>query len=112
MAQFRFNHEGFDGYRHALHIYDTIQSWTWPRGQAWLRDQLIRATGSVLLNIAEGLARPGAAGVNQLRIADASVAAVHAALQLVRWQNTLELQDRARRVAMTVRGVIARRSAT
>ena len=109
MARFEFTHEGFDGYRHALCIYDEISTWQWPRGEAWLRDQLVRATGSILLNIAEGLARPGAAGTNQLRIADASAAEVHAALGLVRWRDTAELQQLARRVAMTVRGAIRRR---
>jgi four helix bundle protein len=109
MAWFAFTHEGFDGYRHALCIYDEITAWHWPRGEAWLRDQLVRAVGSILLNIAEGLARPGAAGTNQLRIADASAAEVHAALGLVRWRNTDDLQQLAKRVAMTLRGAIRRR---
>jgi hypothetical protein len=55
------------------------------------------------------LVRPGAAGNNQLRIADASAAEEHAALGLVRWPDTKTLQLRAQRVAMTERGAIRRR---
>jgi len=54
-----------------------------PRGRANLRDQLVGASDSVVLNIAEGAAVAGKAGKNHHRIALREVAECNAAVHLL-----------------------------
>ena len=49
-----FDHERFDCYRLALSVARWLRNTRFPRGDADLRRQAVRAAGSVVLNIAEG----------------------------------------------------------
>jgi four helix bundle protein len=62
----------------------------------WLKDQPCRASGSVVLNIAEAYGRTGNARRNHLRIAYGSVAEVTAGLDVLGGQP--ELQHMCRRI--------------
>ena len=63
-------------------VYRICQSL--PRGWGWLKDQAIRAAGSVHLNIPEGWGRPSRADRNRhFGIATASANEVAAAMDLV-----------------------------
>ena len=54
-----------------------------PRGHAWLADQATRASGSAVLNLAEGLGREGADRVRVLRISRGSLLEADAAVALL-----------------------------
>jgi four helix bundle protein len=81
-VQFAFAHESLDVYRLALDVARWVAMARFGPGMADLRDQAIRASRSVVLNIAEGRARGGDAGRNHLRIALGSAAEVCAVLDL------------------------------
>ncbi len=98
-----FAHETLDVYQLALSIARRLASRTWPKGQGWLRDQAVRASGSVVLNIAEGRGRAGDAGRNHLRIALGSVAEVAAIADLLADES---LRVDARRVGRMLRGMV------
>jgi four helix bundle protein len=53
----QFDHERFDCYRVALEFQGLVPRFFPRRGYAALRDQIDRASSSVLLNIAEGAGR-------------------------------------------------------
>ena len=96
--QFHFDHETLDVYRLALEVARWLNDTTFPRGWAWLRDQAVRAAGSVVLNIAEGRGRTGAAKQNHYRIALASAAETCAALDIIDLPGGPEQQQKLRRV--------------
>ena len=68
------------------------------RHAANLRDQAVRASRSVVLNIAEGAARGGAAAKNHFRIARGSAAETCAALDLATVADARAMQDKLRRI--------------
>jgi len=78
-----FDHETLDGYRYALTVARWLRATQWPPGRAHLKDQGLRASESMVLNIAEGRARTGKAGRNQYRIARGSAAETCAVLDLI-----------------------------
>ena len=80
---YEFAHESLDVYRIALEVARWIGETRFPAGCADLRDQAVRASRSVVLNIAEGRARGGDAGRNHYRIALGSAAESCAVLDLV-----------------------------
>lgn len=86
-----------------------IRQSRWPAGHADLRNQGIRASPSVVLNIAEGWSRPGAAGRNQLRIARASAGEVLAVLDLVELSGGPAAQQELRRIGAMLRRLEQRR---
>ena len=96
--EYRFDHENLDVYRLALEVAREIAGWQAPRGWASLYDQAVRASASVVLNIAEGRARGGPAGRNHYRIAHGSAAETCSALDLLPITNAVELQKKERRV--------------
>ena len=73
---YEFDHERLDVYRIARDVARWLQRQKFPRGTAHLKDQILRATQSTVLNIAEGAGRYGNAGRNHYRIALGSAAAV------------------------------------
>ena len=95
---FEFDHERLDCYQLALGVARELSSVKFPRGDADLRDQAVRAARSVVLNIAEGRARGGGAQRNHYRIALGSAAEVCAALDLVALESREDLQNCLRRV--------------
>jgi len=58
-AQSRFAHQRLDAYHVALRLFASVEEITaqFPRGHSDLRDQLRRAAGSTVRNIAEGANR-------------------------------------------------------
>lgn len=82
MQTFHFDHERLDAYRLSLEVARWVAARDFPAGQASLRDQALRAAQSVVMNIAEGRGRGGAAGRSHFRIALGSAAETCAALDL------------------------------
>lgn len=81
---FVFDHERLDVYRAAVEAARRIRAARWPRRSAHIRDQAVRASESIVLNIAEGVGRgPGDARRNHHRIAFGSTAEARAALDVV-----------------------------
>ena len=79
------NHEKLNCYQNLLCLADELNSISslWPHGQSYLKDQLKRAIGSALLNLAEG---NGKRSKNDRRrffqISQGSIAEVGACLDL------------------------------
>ena len=96
--QYRFDHENLDCYRLAVEVVRWLNLTTFPRGQQAMRDQAVRAAGSVVLNIAEGRARGGDAGRNHFRIALGSAAETCAVLDVVTLPDGADAQAKLRRV--------------
>ena len=79
-----FAHDRLDVYRLALEVARWAAVQPIPAARGHLRDQLVRAADSVVLNIAEGAGgQPGAARRNHFRIAAGSAAEVAAIVDLV-----------------------------
>ena len=80
-----FPHERLVAYQVGLELSRWVQaiSARIPRGRSHLRDQLTRASDSVVLNIAEAADIPGKVRLNHFRIAKRSTAECHAAIQLL-----------------------------
>ena len=93
-----FDHERLDAYRLSVEVAHAVARARFPRGQADLRDQAVRASRSVALNIAEGRARGGRAGKNHYRIALGSAAETCAALDLATVGSAGDLQEKLRRI--------------
>ena len=95
----RFGHEGLDCYRLACELARWAARQPIPAARKHLRDQLVRAADSVVLNIAEGGGRdPGAARRNHYRIARGSAAEVCAILDLVDLREGHNRQEQLRRI--------------
>jgi four helix bundle protein len=75
------------------------------RGHAWLRDQAQNASGSAVLNVAEGLGREGADRGRHLRIARGSTLEVDAAMTLLCHRGACKDEERARVRELCVRVV-------
>ena len=93
-----FDHERMDVYSVARDVALWVNRARFPKGCADLRDQAVRASRSVVLNIAEGRARGGNAGRNHYRIALGSAAETCAAMDLAELDGGAEQQDKLRRV--------------
>lgn len=93
-------HERLDVYVLALGVARWAAQQPIPAQRKHLRDQLVRAADSVVLNIAEGAGRePGDARRNHFRIAAGSAAEVAAVLDLVDFPDGAARQVELRRVA-------------
>ncbi|MFO0750521.1 MAG: four helix bundle protein [Myxococcota bacterium] len=81
-----FNHDKFDCYAVALSVARWAARVVVPSGRRHLKDQLVRAADSMVLNIAEGGGRPigGAARRNFFDIASGSAAEVGAIIDLLK----------------------------
>ncbi len=93
-----FDHERLHVYNLAVDVARSVAAARFPRGEADLRDQAVRASRSVVLNLAEGCARGGAAGKNHFRIARGSAAETCAALDLASVDGAAEMQVELRRI--------------
>jgi len=98
-----FDHENLDGYRLAREVALWVHRARFPADTRDLRDQALRPSRSVPLNIAEGSARAGAAGRNHYRIVMGSAAETCAALDLVGIGGAAEQQEKLRRVGAMLR---------
>ncbi|MBW2257189.1 MAG: four helix bundle protein [Deltaproteobacteria bacterium] len=94
-----FRHENLDVYRLAVRVAQWAAQQGIPAARRHLRDQLVRAADSVVLNIAEGCGQdPGAARRNHFRIAKGSAAETCAVLDLLDLPGAAERQHELRRV--------------
>lgn len=97
-----FSHQRLDVYRVALEyarwVHQLIDEF--PRGRASLKDQLTRATESIVLNIAEGAQQQSrAVAKRHYRIALGSAAESAAALDLLQAYGVEQLQTGVRLIA-------------
>ncbi len=93
-----FNHEGLDCYQLALVVARWAYRVRFPRDGRDLRDQLLRASRSVALDIAEGSSRGGGAERNHYRIALGSAGECCAVLDLVPLTGAAKQQANLRRI--------------
>ena len=90
ISQPYFQCERLDVYRVALDFHRSIVPLKYARGIADLRDQLLRASESVVLNIAEGAGRFGADDKRRFyRFASGSAMECAGVLELLRNRGTL-----------------------
>jgi four helix bundle protein len=80
------------------------------RGHGWLCDQVLRASGSTVLNLAEAVGRQGADRARCLRIARGSAFETDAALELLlhRGATSVELRAQARELVRRVVAMLTR----
>ena len=99
----KYSHETLDCYRLAVEV----ARWIAKLGLSGaLRDQAIRASQSVVLNIAEGCGRGGKSRQNHLRIARGSASEVCAVLDLVEHREAEAYQAKLRRIGMMLNAMI------
>ena len=95
----QFDHERLDCYRLAVEVNHWFARASFPRGRAHLKDQGIRASDSLVLNIGEGCSKwNSGAGKNQLRIALGSAGECCAVLDLVKLAGGTHQQNKLRRI--------------
>ena len=98
-----FPHESLDCYRLAVGVSRWIAAAPFPPRHADLADQACRASQSVVLNIAEGMAATGKVRRNHLRIALGSAGETNAVLDLVTLPEGDARQAELRRIGAMVR---------
>ena len=102
-----FPHETLDCYRLAVSVARWVGAARFPPRHADLADQALRASQSVVLNIAEGMALSGAARRNHLRIALGSAAETCSVLDLVALPEVDARQAELRRIGAMLRRLSA-----
>ncbi len=100
-------HERLDAYSVAVELDGAVVGITRKagRGHAWIADQAMRASASVVLNLAEALGREGADRARALRIARGSALELDAALTLMRHRGACRDSERNAAKGLTVRVV-------
>ena len=100
-------HERLDAFAVAIELDGAVVGITRKagRGHAWIADQAMRASASVVLNLAEALGREGADRARALRIARGSVLKVDAALTLLLHRGACRAEERNAAKTLTVRVV-------
>ena len=100
-------HERLDAYRLAVELDGSVVAIAHRagRGHAWIADQVMRASASVVLNLAEALGREGADRARALRIARGSALELDAALTLMLHRGACRETDRKAAKTLTVRVV-------
>lgn len=103
-----FWHDRLDAYQVALEFSAWVNriSPRIPRGRSHLRDQIVRASDSIVLNIAEGSAVRGKVGTNHYRIALRSTAECNAAVRLLEIAGVRSAPE-GRRLTERLRSMIA-----
>ena len=104
-----FEHEGLDCYRLAVEVSRWAARQVFPSHRRHLRDQLVRAADSVVLNLAEATALgPGDARRAQLRVALGSAAEVAAILDISDLPGAEARRAEVRRVGAMLAGLVRR----
>ena len=103
----RLDHERLDAYRVAVELDALVVAMARraPRGHVWLGDQAQRASGSVVLNLAEAMGREGADRARALRISRGSALEVDAALTLLLHRGGCAPSDRDAAKGLNIRVV-------
>jgi len=97
-VEYGFGYESLDVYRLAVGVNRWVGKARFPRGRAHLRDQAVRASDSVVCNIAEGLSKSGDSRRNALRIALGEAGECCAVLDCVWLPGSDEQQLKLRRI--------------
>lgn len=97
-----FHFEGLDVYKLAVTVARWMRTTHWPADAHHLRGEAIRAADSVVLNIAEGIARGGKSGMNHFRIAKGSAGEAFAALDVTDFPGCAERRAELRRIGAMV----------
>jgi four helix bundle protein len=104
-----FMHEGLDCYKLAVQVSRWAAKQVFPAQRKHLRDQLVRAADSVVLNIAEGAGRgPGDGRRNHYRIALGSAAEVAAIIDVSDLPQGDERRAELRRIGAMLTGLSRR----
>ena len=100
-------HERLDAYAVTVELDGAVVSIARKtgRGHAWLTDQAMRASASLVLNLAEALGREGADRARALRIARGSALELDAALTLMLHRGACREAERKAAKVLTVRVV-------
>jgi four helix bundle protein len=100
-------HERLDAYAVAVELDGAVVAIAQHagRGHGWIADQALRASASVVLNLAEALGREGADRARALRIARGSALELDAALTLMQHRGACRTEARAAAKRLTVRVV-------
>jgi four helix bundle protein len=93
-----FHFERLDVYKLSVTVARWMRSTKWPANASHLKDQAIRSADSVVLNLAEGVARGGKPGANHLRIALGSAGEALAALDVADFPGCAERRNELRRI--------------
>ena len=97
-VKYAFCYESLDVYRLAVDVNRWFGKVRFPRGRAHLRDQGMRASDSVVCNIAEGVSKSGDSRRNALRIALGEAGECCAVLDCVQLPDSDEQQQKLRRI--------------
>ncbi len=100
-------HERLDAFAVAIELDSAVVAIAHKsgRGHAWIADQAMRASASVVLNLAEALGREGADRARALRISRGSALELDAALTLMRHRGACREAERKAAKGLTVRVV-------
>ena len=100
-------HERLDAYAVAIELDGAVVALARKagRGHGWLADQALRASASVVLNLAEALGREGLDRARALRIARGSALELDAALTLMLHRGACREAERKAAKGLTVRVV-------
>jgi four helix bundle protein len=102
-----FNFENLDVFTLSVAVNRWFAETPFPTGRAHLKDQGLRASDSLVLNIAEGVSRQGVkAGRNHLRIAQGSAGECAAVLHCLRLPNSDTQLNNLRRIDQMLKKMI------
>jgi four helix bundle protein len=93
-----FHFERLDVFRLAVEVNRWFAAAKFPRGRTHLRDQGLRASDSVVCNIAEGITKGGAGGKQTLRTALGEAGECFGTLACVELPGVEEQRDHLRRI--------------
>ena len=100
-------HERLDAYTVAVELDSAVVAIAHKagRGHAWIADQVMPASASVVLNLPEALGREGADRARALRIARGSALELDAAPTLMQHRGAYRVAERIAAKSLTVRVV-------
>ena len=102
-----FSHETLQAYHLAVEISRWAAEQSFPAYRKHLRDQLVRAADSIVLNIAEGSGRgPGEARRNHYRIALGSAAEVASIIDIAPFSDADLRRTELRRLGAMLAGLV------
>ena len=100
-----FPHEKLDCYQVAEEVANWVADATFRRGDADLRNQAVRAARSVVLNIAEGSGKTGAARRHNYTLALGEAGEACSAIGMARLDGADAQQEKLRRVGLMLRAM-------
>ena len=102
-----FPYEDMDVFKVAVDAARRVRHLQFPRGCSALRDQAVRSSQSVVLNIAEGRLRTGQARRHHYEIAQGGAGELSAVFYLIDCADGPVIQELCRRVSVMLRKLAA-----